>query len=229
LALLQSVYAIIIPQSIRELIMSEIAEYIPRTTARKERSPTVETALVLCVVFLIQYPLTLAGLGGLFALSPLVVVEPWTLVTSIYAHAGPAHLLSNLVVLIFVGLVVERVTTRRRFHTFFVVSGVIAGVAELVIGSVLSFELRAVIGASGAIFALLGYVITANPVSGGILSEIRARTDSELTVPIVLFSSAVVLSIVLSGPQSAVVAHFTGLLTGMVSGRWRLLKVIRRQ
>lgn len=213
----------------RELTMSGLSEYIPRTTARRERSPTIETTLVLCAVFVIQYPLTLAGFGGLFALSPLVVVEPWTLLTSIYAHAGPAHLLSNLVVLIIVGLVVERATTRRRFHAFFVLSGVIAGVAELIIGSVLTLELRAVIGASGAIFALLGYIITANPVSGGILSEIQARTNSEITVPAVLFASAIVLSIVLSGPQSAVIAHFTGVLTGMVSGRWRLLRVIRQQ
>lgn len=135
---------------------------LPRTTAAGEPSPTAETALLACAFFLVQHPLSLVGLVGLFGLSPAVLVEPWILVTSVYAHGGPGHLLANLLGLVLAGAVVERVTTRLRFHAFFVSTGALAGLAEVVPGSLSTLAPRGVLGASGAVFALPGYAIAGN-------------------------------------------------------------------
>lgn len=184
--------------------------------------------ILLVGVFLVQFPLALLGVAGVFALGPLVIVEPWTLVTSVYAHAGPAHLLGNLLVLVPVGYVVERVTTRRRFHAFFVVSGALAGIGEVVLGSLLTLSPRGVVGASGAIFALLGYAVAGNRLANRLLAVVDRSTDAEWAVSALLVAVAVVVAVLLSGPGTALVAHATGLLLGLAAGRVRLLHVTRR-
>jgi membrane associated rhomboid family serine protease len=198
---------------------------VPRTTARNERSPTVETLCVVLAVFAVQFPLSLLGLTGLFALSPAFPAAPWTLVTSVYSHAGPGHLLSNAAVLAVVGLLVERVTTRFRFHLYFVATGALAGLVEVVVSSVTGPT--AVLGASGAVFALLGYGIAANAIADRVLALVDRTTDRRWASTAVLVAVALVLAAVMSGPNSAFVAHATGLFLGLVAGAVRLLHVDR--
>lgn len=198
---------------------------LPRTTARGGRSPTAETVVLLCGFFLIQYPLSAIGLVGLFALSPIVIIEPWTLITSTYAHGSVGHLISNLIGLILLGAFVERTTTRLRFHTFFILTGALAGVAEITLGSLLAFSPRAVLGASGAVFALLGYLITSNTIADTLISTVDQLTDASWVVTAALIVLAAVMAILLSGPGTALVGHAAGLAIGLLAGRMRLLKI----
>ena len=70
-------------------------------------SPTLQTLAVMGVVFVVQQVLQLVGLMGFFfVLSPSFFVRPWSLVTSVYAHANLAHLLGNALVLLPVGLAI---------------------------------------------------------------------------------------------------------------------------
>lgn len=200
-------------------------EILPRTTVRGGRSPTAETVVLLCGFFLIQYPLSAIGLVGLFALSPIVVIEPWTLITSTYAHGSIGHLMSNLIALILFGALVERTTTRLRFHTFFILTGALAGVAEITLGSLLAFSPRAVLGASGAVFALFGYLITSNAIADTLIDTIDRVTDISWAVTAVLIIVAAVMAILLSGPGTALVGHAAGLAIGLVAGRMRLLRI----
>lgn len=198
---------------------------IPRTTVRGERSPTVETLVVLGAVFLVQVPLSLVGLTGLFALSPAVVAAPWTLVTATYSHAGPGHLLGNAVLLAVVGMLVERVTTRLRFHAFFVASGATAGLGQVAAGPLTGTA--GVLGASGAVFALLGYAMTGNVVADRVLDTVDRLADSRWATTGLLLVVVLVLAVALSGPNTALVAHAVGLLVGLASGQLRLLHVGR--
>ena len=65
---------------------------IPTTTANDKRSPTIETVVIILAVFGIQLVLSglFVGLAArhLFVLTPRFLVELWTLVTSVYSHAG---------------------------------------------------------------------------------------------------------------------------------------------
>ena len=188
---------------------------------------TFETLGIILVVFLVQSVVQLASetlAVLLFVLhSPLPVYAPWTLVTSVYAHGGVGHLVGNAVMLVLVGLAVERVTTRWRFHAFFVIVGALAGISQVLFGTLLPGP-AGVLGASGAILGLLGYLIAGNTLAD------RMVRGFELDVKAQLAAIAVVggaLALAMAGPGVANIGHFTGLVLGLVAGRMRLLHVGR--
>ena len=181
-------------------------------------SPTVQTLLVMFVVFAVQQVAALVGLMGFFfVLGPTFPLRPWSLVTSVYAHGGLPHLLSNALMLVLVGLMVESLTSNVRYHAFFIATGVLSGLAQ-----VLLWPGSRVLGASGAIFAFLGYLVAGNPVSSSILDAFRLSGRAQLAVFAVL---AVVVTFLTGAPGVAVVAHFTGFLLGLLAGRMGLLRV----
>ncbi|MEM4780269.1 MAG: rhomboid family intramembrane serine protease [Halalkalicoccus sp.] len=185
-------------------------------------SPTVETLFVFAVVFALQTAVDLVGLMAFFfVLAPPVEVRPWTLVTSVYAHGGMGHLLANAAALVIFGLLVERRTTRLRFHAFFITTGVIAGVAQITLGS-LAGPAQGVLGASGAIFALMGYVLAGNVVSATLLNRFRLSGRAQLLLFVVF---AAVVTLATGAPGVALIAHFTGLVLGLLAGRARILDV----
>ncbi|WP_267641924.1 rhomboid family intramembrane serine protease [Haloarchaeobius amylolyticus] len=204
--------------------------------SRRAGSPTLETFVVFALVFALQLVVSvfqgLLGLAGfhdfLFTLyAPFD--RPWTLVTSVYAHAGPMHLLSNAIALALVGFVLERKTSRFRYHAFFVVSGALAGLAQvLTSGFVAAIGLgrpTAVLGASGAVFALYGYVLGGNRVTDGVLSRFDVPEWAELLVFVVV---AAAVTWATGAPGVALVAHFAGFLIGVAAGRTRLLATSQR-
>lgn len=119
----------------------------------------------------------------------------------------------------------ERRTTSARFHAFFLATGALAGVAHLYVTAALGTP-TAVIGASGAVFALLGYAATGNRAVAPVLAWIDLGSRATLVAFVVL---AVVVVVVTAGPKVALVAHFVGLLLGLVAGRLHLLRDVRRR
>jgi len=195
-------------------------------------SPIFEVLVVFLLVFAAQLVTALADLvGGLFVLSPPVTEDPWTVVTSVYAHAGVGHLVSNAVALVLFGWPVARATTRLRFHLFFVVSGAIAGIAQIVVsGALAGFPLipaeptAGVLGASGAVFALLGYLLASNRLSSGLAGLIPIP---QWLAILVFVGVAAAVTLLTAQPGVALIAHFTGLLFGLLTGRLRVLSVRR--
>ncbi|WP_439028489.1 rhomboid family intramembrane serine protease [Haloarchaeobius sp. DT45] len=204
--------------------------------SRRSGSPTIETFVLFGLVFAFQTAVSLfqalVGFAGvydfLFVLhSPLS--RPWTLVTSVYAHAGLMHLLSNAIALALVGFALERKTTRFRYHTFFVVSGALAGLAQVLLsGFAAAIGLgrpTAVLGASGAVFALYGYVLGGNRLTDGLLARFDLPEWVELAAFVVV---AAFVTWATGAPGVALVAHFAGFLIGVAAGRMRLLATSQR-
>jgi membrane associated rhomboid family serine protease len=158
---------------------------------------------------------------GLFVLAPPVEVRPWTLLASVYAHAGVGHLVSNAVVLVLVGFAVERVTTRWRFHAFFASVGMAAGLAQVTVSGLVGPG-SAVLGASGAVFGLLGYLLTGNPVTDAVLGWLPLSGRARVVLLLLL---ALGVTLLTAAPGVALVAHFTGFVLGLLAGRVRLLSV----
>src|SRR5947207_4569586 len=77
--------------------------------------------------------------------------EWWRLVTAAFLHYGPLHLAINMYSLFFAGTLLEHVIGRWRFLLLYVGSG-IAGSA----GAILLSPNSVTVGASGAIFGILG-------------------------------------------------------------------------
>lgn len=188
-------------------------------------SPTVQTLVAFLVVFAVQSLVGLVSRGlavGLFALAPPISVRPWTLLVSVYAHAGVGHLVSNAVVLVLAGFAVERVTTTWRFHAFFAGVGMLAGVSQVVVTGALSAgPVPAVLGASGAVFGLLGYLLAGNPVTDAVLRWLPVGGRARVALLLAVAAAATLLT---ASPGVALIAHFTGFALGLVAGRVRLLR-----
>ena len=196
-------------------------------------SAIAELLIVFVVVFAAQQVAAIIGIGvmaGLFVLAPPLTTNPWTIVTSVYAHGGIGHLVSNSLALIVFGWPVARATTRLRFHTFFLMTGVIAGISQIVLSGFLEgmplvgawFEQAPVLGASGAVFALLGYLIASNRLSTGLASFVDVP---QWLAVLVFVGLAAAVTLATAAPGVALLAHFTGLLVGLVAGRARVLHV----
>jgi membrane associated rhomboid family serine protease len=188
------------------------------------RSPTLTLLLVFVVVFVLQRLLGLLAVPvGFFALAPPFDHRPWTLLTSVYAHGSLPHLFANAVLLVFVGFYLERQTSRLRFHAFFLSTGVFAGVAQVLVSGLLGRRVG-VLGASGAIFGLVGYVLAGNRVTDTALDAVPLSARWQLLV-FALVAAAV--TVATAGRGVALLAHFTGLLLGLLAGRVHLLRTSR--
>jgi membrane associated rhomboid family serine protease len=183
--------------------------------------PTLQTLAVVATVFVLQQAAGLLGRAEavLFYLDVTVAARPWTAVSHVYAHAGPGHLLANAVALALAGPLVARRTTPARFHLFFVATGTVAGLAE-VFGSGLLGPSATVVGASGAIFGLFGYLLTGNVVAAGLVDRLGLSGRTQL----LLFAGiAVLVTLATASPRAALFGHAVGLLCGLAAGRVRLL------
>lgn len=181
--------------------------------------PTMTTLALFAVVFLGQVYGTVVGLSaGVFALALPLDHQPWTLVVSVYAHANVEHLAANTIALAVVGPAVAYLSTPFRYHAFFVISGMIAGITQVI--AMAPFGGGSVIGASGAIFGLFGYLLVGNPASNRLVSWISLGFRSSLVIFGILGG---LLTLATASPGVALVAHFTGFLVGALAGRYRLL------
>ncbi|MFB6134137.1 MAG: rhomboid family intramembrane serine protease [Halanaeroarchaeum sp.] len=100
----------------------------------------------------------------LFTLSSEHILYVWTWITSVFAHdpSGFIHIFFNSIVLYFFGPVVERRIGSRRFAALFLISGMVAGLAQA-LAALATGGTTFVLGASGGIAALLGVLTILNP------------------------------------------------------------------
>ncbi|MFB6188818.1 MAG: rhomboid family intramembrane serine protease [Halapricum sp.] len=189
----------------------------------RRSSPTLTLVLAICTVAIVQ-----ALLWLFFHVSPWAFALTWpldnrplTLLTSVFAHAGPIHLLSNLLGLTLLGLLVERRTSRFRFYAFFLLTGILAGVMQVTVATIVFDQRAAVLGASGAVFGLFGYFLAGNRLTGVAAAGVSIQPRVQLLVLLVV---ATVLTLVTAGPKVALIAHFTGLVIGLLAGREHLLR-----
>lgn len=119
------------------------------------------------------------------ALSWYYVVEKneyYRVLTSVFMHADWSHLVNNMIVLLFIGGNLERVIGKWRYLIIYFAGGILAGITS--IGYNMWKEYAAVvavsettisIGASGAVFALVGAVLFIVLINKGRLREISIR------------------------------------------------------
>jgi len=108
----------------------------------------------MIVVFLVQ--IILVGFTELFVLNKNSFFEIWRFLTAIFLHANVVHLLYNLFALALFGSILEKLVGGRRFLFTFFVSGILANIV-----SVNFYDSS--LGASGAIFGVIGALIAIRP------------------------------------------------------------------
>ena len=188
-------------------------------------SPTLNIVVVTVAVYALQ--------AVWFSPAELALVwpvgeRPWTLVTSVFAHSTLPHLVSNLLALAVIGLLLERQTSPARFYAFFLTTGALSGIAEVAVAAALGAAFPAVVGASGAIFAMLGYLLSSNRLADRTFRGVAIPARAQLALFLVVAAVVTVFTLG-QGRNVAIVAHFSGLLVGLLAGRSHLLRTSRAE
>ena len=95
---------------------------------------------------------------ALLALTPLPLLQRnlwWQLLTYMFVHANFTHILFNMLGLFFFGTQVERRIGSHEFLLFYLATGVLAGLFSLGFYLFFANPLVVLVGASGAVFAVL--------------------------------------------------------------------------
>lgn len=189
---------------------------------RRQELPIVSGILVAAnvIVYLIC---TFTGdllynIGELDAAAVLLRGEYGRIIYSMFLHAGIDHLFNNLVILFFLGAMIEKVTGHIQFLLIYLLSGIGANICSLLY-KVMTMDSMASVGASGAIFGLDGVLLA------WILLDRQAMPD--VTPRRVLLMIVLSLYSGFTAHNIDNAAHVGGLLTGFAAGA--LLCALRRR
>lgn len=148
---------------------------------------------------------------GRLSLKEVLDGQWYRIFTSMFLHGGMSHLVGNMIMLFFLGNIVEKELGHIKYFVLYFMSGVAGAAASLWMQSVriLSGEMiLGSIGASGAIFGMLGGLLW-------ILIRNKGKL-AEMTFPRVLFLVCYSLYGGLTGTNVDNAAHFGGLVTGFL-------------
>jgi membrane associated rhomboid family serine protease len=143
---------------------------------------------------------------GLFR--PTFLSEPWTAITSMFAHADMYHLLFNMIALYFFGSYLVQLVGERSMLAIYFIGGIVGSLFFWLLGPVNGLA----VGASGAIFALGGALAVLRPMTRVIVFPIPAP----IPLWIAVIGGGVLMSLV--SPNVAWEAHLGGLLAGIIGG-----------
>lgn len=173
---------------------------------RYYRGPNVIWLII--AVNIVLFIATMINQEWLFflGLQPAIFSDrPWTILTSMFVHAGFWHILANMWTLYFFGTYLSQLIGIKRFLLVYFVGGILGGVFYLLLAP----PYTTAVGASGAIFAL-----------GGTLVIMRPK------LPVYVFPIPVALplwGVIIGGffiisPGIAWQGHLGGLVLGVIAG-----------
>ena len=146
--------------------------------------------------------------------------EYWRLFTSMFLHFGMQHLLSNMLLLFFIGDYLERYVGHMRYALIYIGGGLAGNILSLTHG-MMTGESFVAAGASGAVYAVLGGLLA--------LLLLKKGRVEDLTLQRVFI--LIVLMVIVSFENSGVdaYAHMGGvaggfLLTMLLYGSGMLLR-----
>jgi len=187
----------------------------PLAPIRRLRRLSLTTILLAVILAVFVVEIARGGLRDLGVLVDMGAMVPslvedgqyWRLVTAIFLHAGPLHLLFNVYALVIFGNLVEEALGTVRFAAVYFVTGFAASAASFAFGS----EGRVAVGASGAIFGLLGAWLTYNWRRRELsMAQANVRMALVLIVVNLIFGFSV------RGIDNT--AHIGGLVAGVLAG-----------
>lgn len=169
----------------------------------------IRAALWLCfiifVIFLLQF--FVEGFTDYFILDTgLVLFKFYTLVTAIFLHSGIPHLFYNLFGLALFGSILEHIIGSKKFLILFFAAGLAASLISI------PFYAR-VLGASGAIFGILGMLGILRPK----LTVWVYSTPMPMILALLVWGAGDILGI-FAPTDTANIAHLVGLATGVIIG-----------
>lgn len=137
--------------------------------------------------------------------------EPWTLLTSLFVHDFPWHILANMFSLYFLGSYLCNIIGDARFLTVYFIGGIVGNFFYILIEHLLGHPNSLAFGASGAIFAVAGAFMMLAPKMKVIVFPIP--------IPMPLWVAIIGGFLLMSFfPGVAWQAHLGGLIVGLIAG-----------
>lgn len=133
--------------------------------------------------------------------------EYYRIFTSMFLHFGFQHLMNNMVMLLVIGITLEREIGKIKFLIIYFVSG-LGGTMLSMWHAVLMTDYAVAAGASGAIFGLMGAMLYIAARNHGRVGQISGRG--------LLFSVVISLYLGYTGGGVDNFAHIGGTLAGVV-------------
>lgn len=173
--------------------------------------PIVSTALVVinAVVFLLCnfFGNRLYNVGILDVYHVIIKEEYGRILWSMFLHSGINHLFNNMLILFFLGSMIEKEVGHFRYGLLYFLSGIGGNLLSLWVKAVKS-DPAGSLGASGAVFGLDGVLLAMVFFSG--------RQMENVTLPRVLLMIIYSLYAGFRGDNIDNAAHIGGLLTGFL-------------
>jgi membrane associated rhomboid family serine protease len=118
-------------------------------------TPVVKQIIVVCVIVYVVQIIMGQDFNTYFSLIPSLVLNGfylWQLFSYMFLHGGVWHLVFNMLALFMFGCELERYWGSRRFFSYYLFTGIGAGLCVFLFPSNYNFS---TVGASGAIYGLL--------------------------------------------------------------------------
>jgi len=144
--------------------------------------------------------------NSLAVTKPILNSNYWVILTAIFVHANLLHIVSNMLALYFFGTFCLQLIDDKLFWLVYFIGGIFGNILYLLIGPANS----AVVGASGAIFAI-----------GGLIAMMRPNQKVYLYffIPMPLWVGiALGFGLTVIIPGVAWQAHLGGLMVGLIAG-----------
>ena len=220
------------PDAARTMPLSSEGAALLHRIERTERPPATvfgsetirpTTAVLFLIVLNIGMFIAEVQLGGstssltlhrLGAMEPWAVRydgEYWRLLTALFLHYGPLHLVFNLYALLVIGPGLERAIGSIRFGAFYLLSGLGSSIGVLLWRFFDFNRPEQLVGASGCVMGIVG-------VWAGFLLRNRHQPLAGRRLKNILLIVVIQTVFDLSTPQISMAAHLSGLMTGLALG-----------
>ncbi|WP_285769478.1 rhomboid family intramembrane serine protease [Peribacillus sp. SI8-4] len=179
-----------------------------REYATAYRAVTVLIFIMMLVFVLVLFPIIPGNLLFYYGSGVNLLINDgqwWRLVTPIFLHSTFTHLLFNGFSLAIFGPALEKYLGSFKFLIFFLTTGILANVATFLLKPLTYTH----IGASGAIFGLLGFFLYL------VLFNKNHFTTNERNTVYTLTGIAIIMTFI--QPQINVVGHLAGLATALLT------------
>ena len=133
--------------------------------------------------------------------------EYWRFLTAMFLHAGIRHLVNNMLTLVVVGRMLEEVVGSIAFAVIYMAGGLVGNAAEYLL-SVRRGEDVLAVGASGAVFAVVGAFLWV------MIRNRKRLRGSYLKRMLLYIAMSVYFGFMSAGVANA--AHLGGLISGFV-------------
>jgi uncharacterized protein len=140
-----------------------------------------------------------------------ILIHPWTIITHMFLHASPWHILFNMLALYFFGEFLASIIGERRFLLVYFIGGIIGGLFYVLFAYTVlpGLLMTSAVGASGAVFAVEGALVALRPNERVMMFP--------LPIPLPLWV-AILISFLIISPGTAWEAHLGGALAGLAIG-----------